>query len=239
MSETPKPHTDTPQGGTRRVEVVADQANDGSYEIRLESTQPMPAMPSPTTRLTAVESLPGARPHRRRAVAAAAAGVAAVVGVGVAVATIGEPESIPTPVVERPPPSEPFRGFVIQSPTERTLSPRVLRIDAGAAAPSTDVTESASTPSLAEEPRTRVIERSAFVAPAERQIEPFRAERLRAVPVEAELFLADPGRDDQGESDDYAPVYDDDYEDDEAYNAYEDEDEDEDDEGAQGYDPYE
>lgn len=236
MSETPKPHSDTPHGGTRRVEVVADQATDGSYEIRLESTQPIPAMPTATTRLTAVESAPSSRPHRRRVVVAAAASVAAVVGVGVAVASLGDSAPAPAPTVERPEPSEPFRGFVIQSPTQRTLSPRVLRIDAGSSGPEPDAEAAALVaPDPAPAERTQVIERGAFVPPEPGQIEPFRAERLRAVPVEAELFLAEPATNEEGEIDEYAAAYEDEYE--EEYNGYEDDDQDDD--GAQGYDPYE
>lgn len=217
MSDAPRDETSTPAGGSRRVEVVADQTQDGAYEIRLEATQPnaVAGPPSASTRLTAVESAaPGSAPRQGRrgaAIGVAAVGVAAVVGAGVAVARIDGDDGGGTPTLDAPEQVESFRSFVLQPPSARTLPTSVLAIDAGGgpepdAAPELEpeperarILPDDEPSRLAPAPAARRVTREALTVPAP---SPRAIEDMRAVPVDRQLLEP------ESEYDEYADDYD-------------------------------
>lgn len=193
------------------VEVVADQSEDGTYEIRIERQSGamravVPHAEPVSLKAHRAESGSGGSRRTFLTVAVAAAAVAALT-VGVIVATAGGRTAAP-PVVE-PAPVPTFQAFTIQvPPPPPTLSASVLAFDVGVDGQGTDAGSgegedeegSGETGALGADPL--FVRPIAFDelgadpallegAPIDEPIGPRDAERMRAVSVSATAVFGD------------------------------------------------
>lgn len=115
-----------------QVEVVADQTEDGSYEIRVERPGRRGAStPTPTIAIRA-----DAAPRSRRTplwIGLGALGAAAVGAIALAVGGESEPPPLPDPE-----PSTTFRAYTIEVPTVPRIRAPILNSDVGIVRPGLD-----------------------------------------------------------------------------------------------------
>ena len=203
-----------------RVAVVADQSDDGSFELRVERPSDTNtvvdevASGSSSGAMSNLKAEPTPEPRKSRAVAITA-GSAAAVGIAAAFAlsVSGGPAEPEPPVVE-PEPADTFRAFTIQTP-EANLPRSILSADVGAdtvaeVEPDPSLTQSPQSPPPAE-PATRPERIPAPNPAAVPQLDDDLAQRLQNVRVAASpgtvVLVGDD--DDYDDYDDY-DEYDDD-----------------------------
>ncbi len=218
---------------TGRVEVVADQSDDGTFELRVErpsGSHTVVAESSTTERVAAgsVSNLkasesPPEPSNKSRKLAIAAGGLAAAGIAGVFAATVGgnSGPTVEPPVVE-PEPAETFQAFTIQTPSAN-LPRAVLAADVGADTVEEPEATAQQSP-VSPPPPEQALEPEAIPSPnPAAQMDPTVARQLQNVRVSAEpvaVLGEEQGNDDE-EYDEY-----DEYDDDE-YDEYDDDDDDE------------
>ena len=143
-----------------RVAVVADQSDDGSFELRVERPSDPNAAIRPSETAASISDsgsvsnlkseVASQAPRRKgRAIGIAAGGVAAAGIAGAFALSVGGDQGSPEPPVVEPEPAETFRAFTIQAPTAPSIPRVMLAMDVGA-----DTVAEEEEPSMAQSPQS-------------------------------------------------------------------------------------
>lgn len=190
--------------GDSHVEVVADQTEDGAYELRVERQSDSQRVVASDSTETVRVSAPPAPGHGRMIGAVGGVLALAVIG-GIVWAAVRDVDAAP-PVAE-PVPIETFRAFTIEPPVP-TVSRSVLSIDVGVDATEPDTGSAASLGPVegsGEPAQGMELVGAEVTDPTENavpQIEPSTARRLESVRVSRTALVIPTDGDSAGDDED-------------------------------------